>query len=170
VRKRHHILIDAFAGVRERHRDAKLVIVGKETFETSYPERLRRKVASLGLNGAVEVVGNVAPSEVARYLNASDVFSLASQREGCCNSVLEALACGTPVVTTPVGDNQTFVEDGVNGYIVPVDDPDRLMSAILLSLDDCRWNKSEISKRLTVGDWDSVALKVANFFRNRLDA
>ena len=53
--------------------------------------------------------GTLPPQEIAGWLQAADVFALATHREGCCNAVLEALACGIPVVTTPAGDNAVVV-------------------------------------------------------------
>lgn len=164
VRKRHHVLIEAFAELSKTHPDAILLIVGGESFESGYPDRLQNLVSELGLSGAVRFIGNVAATDVAKYYHAADIFALGTQREGCCNAVLESLACGVPVITTPVGDNEYFVKDGLNGYIVPVDDNAAMAKAIVDAVQRKDWNPIEISENLAVGDWDAVAADVINFF------
>lgn len=163
LRKRHHVLIEAFAELIKAHPDAMLLIVGGDSFGSVYPDRLVRLVAKLGLEKSVRFPGNVSANEVAQYYHAADMFVLGTQREGCCNAVLESLACGIPVITTPVGDNEFFVKNGLNGYIVPVDDVPATSRAILEAVRRDDWNKSEISGNLRVGDWDSVAKDVLTF-------
>lgn len=167
-RKRHHITLTAFARVRRRFPSARLVIVGGRTFESRYPRMLRNLAAELGIEDAVSFVGDLPPEEVAVWLRAADVFALATQREGCCNAVLEALACGLPVVTTPVGDNAHFVRDGENGFLVQVDSVDAMVSALEQALRS-DWDHEAISAKLGVGGWDRVAQKVVAFFRERLE-
>lgn len=65
-----------------------------------------------------------------------DVFVHASLRDGMPNALLEAMACGKPVVVTPVGGMAEVVEDRANGLVVPVDDADALRRAIETLLDD----------------------------------
>jgi glycosyltransferase involved in cell wall biosynthesis len=73
------------------------------------------------------------------------VFALATSREGCCNAILEALAAGRPVVTTPAGDNAHFVRDGVNGCIVPIDDAAATAAALERTLSRPDWDAEAIS-------------------------
>jgi len=163
-RKRQHVLIDAFSDVLRRLPDARLLLVGGKSFEQHYPRQLKQQVADLGMEKAVSFLGNVDASRVGEYLRAADVFALGTQREGCCNAVLEALACGLPVVTTPVGDNTWFVKDGQNGFIVPVDDSKAMAKAVMRSLEGKVWDARRIASELNVGDWDDVARKVMKFF------
>ena len=82
---------------------------------------------ALGDNGAGERIGRAEirfvpyqdnPETVARYYQASDVYMHAARTDTFPNTVLEALACGTPVVVTAVGGIPEQVEDGVTGFIV----------------------------------------------------
>lgn len=168
LRKRHHVLIEAFAELKKTQPEAILLIVGGKTLGTDYPNRLENFVTKLGLNESVRFLGNVPAKDVARYYHAADIFALGTQREGCCNAILESLACGVPVVTTPVGDNEYFVKDGLNGYIVPVDDPGAMAGALIGAVERKDWSRSEISEKLPVGDWDAVAGKVVGFFSDSI--
>ena len=98
------------------------------------------------------------------------MFALATSREGCCNSILEALASGRPVVTTPAGDNAHFVHDGVNGRIVPIDDAGATAAALEHVLSRPDWDAEAISRGLAVGGWEDVAAEVLGFFRERVAA
>jgi glycosyltransferase involved in cell wall biosynthesis len=69
-------------------------------------------------------------------LSASDVTVHSSLREGLPRVVLEALTVGTPVVATAVGGLPDVVADGVNGLLVPPDDPAALAGAVLATLAD----------------------------------
>jgi glycosyltransferase involved in cell wall biosynthesis len=168
-RKRHHVLIDAFRRLREHFPSAQLVIIGGKLFESNYPDRLRQQVRDSGLVGAVQFIGNVPPALIADWLRAADVFALGTAREGCCNAVLEALATGIPVVTTPVGDNAYFIKEGENGYLTPVDDSLAMERALRAALQRTEWPHAEIARRLDVGTWENVARLVDAFFREILD-
>lgn len=167
-RKRHHVLVDAFARIVKSRPDARLAIIGARAFERRYPDDLIALAARLGIGHAVRLVGNIPPLQVADWLRAADVFALATAREGCCNAVLEALACGVPVVTTGAGDNAHFVENGTNGAIVPVDDAESLAAAIDAALGRA-WDRAAIAARLAreVGDWSAVAGRVLEFIDER---
>ena len=172
-RKRHHVLVEAFARLRARHPQARLVVIGAESFESDYPIQLRAQVRRLGLDEAVEFPGNLEPVLVADWLAAADAFALGTAREGCCNAVLEALAVGTPVVTTPVGDNAHFVKESVNGFLVPVDDSAALSHALELVLaNPSAWRReaNAVDLHRQVGDWEGVAARVLEFFEARLAA
>lgn len=166
-RKRHNVLIEAFARLlRERPR-AQLAIIGSPAPDAVHAARLRARTASLGLQERVRFLGNVPPAVVVDWLRAASVFALATEREGCCNAVLEALATGAPVITTPVGDNAEFVADGQNGYLFPVDDVGSLERALLVALARTDWRRQGISSRLhqQVGGWPDVAAQVIEFMR-----
>jgi glycosyltransferase involved in cell wall biosynthesis len=167
-RKRHHVVIAAFARVLKRHPGAKLLIIGDQTGETAYVQRLRNQIEETAVGGSVDLIGNIEAGRVSDYLRAADVFALGTQREGCCNAILEALACGLPVVTTPVGDNTWFVKDGDNGLIVPVDDVVAMEHALLIALSRKDWDKNRIAAELQVGDWNSVAALVLEFFNETM--
>lgn len=102
-----------------------LAVVSKTT------RRALRRAARAGL----EVRNRLPHREVAREMSASSLLLLPSQDEEQPLVILEAMACGLPVVTTPEGASD-LVKDGVNGIIVPPGDPYSLAAAANRLLED----------------------------------
>lgn len=165
--KRHHILVQALQQLLKSQPDIKLAIIGGAAYQPQYPAQLRKLVGELGLDERVRFVDRVPPAQVAQWLQAADVFALMTEREGCCNAVLEALASGLPVVTTPVGDNAHFISEGRNGFLVPVDDPLAASSSLDRALGQ-QWDSARISRELTVGSWSQTGAAVIDFMQARL--
>ena len=69
-------------------------------------------------SGIVVLAGKLKQNEISVYLNAADVFVMASHYEGWPTSLVEAMACGCAIVTTKVSASADIVNDGVNGYII----------------------------------------------------
>lgn len=93
-RKGHHLTIEALASLPGLN----LAIVGEGPLGAD----LRELAKSLGVADRVHFVGAVNQDELRYYYSASDIFVLASSREGMANVLLESLACGLPVVATPI--------------------------------------------------------------------
>lgn len=126
------LLIDAFRIALRRAPDLHLLIVGDGI--------LRREItavcSSVDLRGKVSILGARPAEEIAQFLRASELFVMSSAYEGMPIAVLEALATGTPVVTTEVGEVRRVVHDGHNGYVVPSRTAAALASAIWRALDN----------------------------------
>lgn len=112
--KGQRLVVDAFAQFRQQQAGARLLIVGEG------PDRLllQRQIEALGLSDAVSLVGAVPNAELARWYSAADLLLLASSREGWPNVLLEAMACGTPVVASRVGGVPEIVQSAVAGRVV----------------------------------------------------
>lgn len=117
-RKDHELALLAVRHARDAGVDLRLRIVGDG------PDRqhLRFTVADLGLDDHVTLVGARSPDQVLDELRAADLFLHTSTSEGISNAVLEAMACGLPVVTTDAGGMGEAVRDGVDGFVVAVRD------------------------------------------------
>jgi glycosyltransferase involved in cell wall biosynthesis len=76
--------------------------------------------------------------DVAGYLHAADLFILPSRFEGLSNSLLEAMACALPVISTRVGGSTDIIEHGRNGLLVDVDSVEQMLHAIAYVFDDPR--------------------------------
>jgi teichuronic acid biosynthesis glycosyltransferase TuaC len=98
--------------------------------------------------------GALPPNEVAAWMRACDVFCLPSHTEGYPNVLVEALACGRPVVATPVGGINEIV-DTDSGLLTPVKDPVRLAAALRAALSRS-WDEVALSRRFA-RSWDDVA-------------
>lgn len=110
--KRHDLIIDALCRVRRLNGDVSLLVVGGGALRSTLAERARRQ-------GAEEQVHFLGHRErVAELYHAMDMYVCASDSEGVSNSVLEAMSCGLPVVTTRVGDHGILIRDGVEGVVV----------------------------------------------------
>lgn len=109
------------------------------------PERQRvlYTIHDLDLEQHVLVRGRVSPEQVRDVLQQADVFLLSSLSEGISNAVLEAMACGVPVVTTDCGGMREVVTDGVEGLIVPIRDPAPISQALLRL-----WHKPDLGQRM----------------------
>jgi colanic acid/amylovoran biosynthesis glycosyltransferase len=96
------------------------------------PERQRilYTIDDLGLRGHVHLLGQLSPEQVRERLQQADAFLLSSLSEGISNAVLEAMSCGLPVVTTDCGGMTEVVTNGVEGFVVPVRDPDTMANCL----------------------------------------
>jgi len=93
-------------------------------------QRVLYLIHDLGLDDAVTLRGQVSQQEVLERLRASDVLLQASISEGLPNAVLEAMACGLPVVVTDAGGVPEAVTDGVEGFVCPRYSADALADAL----------------------------------------
>jgi len=74
--------------------------------------------------------------DIADLMRQFDVFCLSSLGEGVSNTILEAMACGLPVVATAVGGNSELVDEGITGTLVPSADPKAMAHALLMYYQD----------------------------------
>ncbi len=161
--KRHDDLIRAVRAVP----GLKLALAGSPKNEPETAASLARLTRELGISERVRFLGGLPNEKVARWLQAADVFALATIAEGCCNAVLEALATGLPVITTPVGDNPNYVLPERNGVLVPVNDSVAMAAAISNVLSR-PWDAQAIARELPVGDWSSVGARVIDWMTDRI--
>lgn len=159
-RKGFHRVIDLLPQLAERFAELHYLVVGGPSPEGDWSERLRAQVASLGLASRVHFLGALAPERVRLPLSAADVFVLATSNEGWANVLLEAMACGLPVVTTDVGGNAEVVSDPALGTIVPFGDPAALGHAIADALAR-RWDRAAIRAYAARHDWRDRAATLA---------
>ena len=105
--------------------DARLVLVGRGD-----EQRVRRRVGELGIGDAVTVDGEVPNDQLPGYYTAADVFCLPSYTESFGLVNLEAMACGTPVVTTDIPGISTYATDDETASLTTPGDIDGLRNAL----------------------------------------
>lgn len=127
--KDHGCLIRAFALLITRHSSLKLILVG----DGPERENIEHLIAALGLRSSVICLGS--RKDIPDLMNIMDVFVLSSKNEGISLTLLEAMACGVPVVATRVGGNPEIVKDGENGLLCDPGDPQDLADKIFMALD-----------------------------------
>jgi len=131
-------LIGACALLQARSRQFTCRIIGEGPLE----ESLRAQVVANDLEKTVALTGPQTQAEIAAQLAHAEVFVLPCTREadgGMDNLptvIMEAMAAGLPVISTPLGGIPEMVEDGLNGELVPERDPAAIASAIERLLDD----------------------------------
>jgi len=129
--KGHLYLVEAFARLAAADAALRLLVVGDGPMRPVIEERISR----LGIAAKVRLTGR--QDAVERWFQAMDVFCLPSYaNEGVPQAIVQAMLCGLPVVTTPVGSIVEAVTDGATAIVVAPKDPGALAAAIRRVLDD----------------------------------
>jgi glycosyltransferase involved in cell wall biosynthesis len=119
-------LLEAFLRVRGSHPGASLLLAGTGAERPG----LARLVAGAGAKERVSFLGHVDHDRMPRLLQACDIAVMPSWHEGMPNAVVEAIACGLPVIATRVGGIPAAVRHGESGLLVPPRDPVALAAAL----------------------------------------
>ncbi|WP_081996519.1 glycosyltransferase family 4 protein [Luteibacter sp. 9133] len=143
-----HDLIDAFPQLVGRHHDARLVFVGSGASRAHLEDR----AASLCCATAVHFEGAVDHAATADWFRAADVLCLPSHNEGVPNVILEAMACGTPIVATHVGGIPEVVPRHA-GILVPPHQPHELGTALIEALER-HFDATAIAGHAATFRWD----------------
>jgi glycosyltransferase involved in cell wall biosynthesis len=131
-RKGLRYFIEMAATLRAAHEDVGFLVVG----DGSLRPQAEQLAQSLGLSAVLTFTGT--RDDVPPLLGAMDVFVQPSLAEGASYIQLEALAAGTPVVSTRAGAAAEVIKSGVNGILVPMRDPQAMADAVQRLLDDDR--------------------------------
>ena len=140
--KNHSFLLAAWREVAKRFEHAHLLFVGDgELLEKTKAWVKRESLPRVYFLGKRE--------DVPAVLSASDIVVLVSKREGLPRALLEGMAAGKPLVATDVRGNRDLVEDGVNGFLVPLGDVGALVEALgrLIGSKELRERMGEESRR-----------------------
>lgn len=150
-----HILA-ALAALRSAGRDYRLTVLGSGDYRTE----LERTTARLGLRDSVTFEGFVPPARKLELLRSSWAAVFPSEKEGWGLTVIEANACGTPVIASNSDGLRDSVNDGITGILVPHADIETLAAAMerMTTEPGLRNALSDGSLRWAAGfDWDETA-------------
>ncbi len=160
------LLIKAFRMLADQcpEEQLQLAIVGEGLFKSE----LKKTISTLGLDGDVRLVGAVPHDQLCRWYSAADVFCLASRREGWPNVVLEALACGTPVVATSAGGIPEIIRSNREGMLTERSEIG--IAAALGAVLKQKWTSGELVECARNHSWERTAAAVLGVFQSVLNA
>lgn len=155
-------LLDAVSTLCNEGISLNLYIVGTGPLEAS----LRSDARKLGIEQYLYFIGNVPHEEVRRWISAADYLCLPSLREGCPNVVLEALACGKPVIASRVGAVPDLVNQDSGRLFAPGDTAD--LADALRSALNSRWEADKIANSVRGLTWERAADQYLEVFRQAI--
>ena len=172
-KKGFDVFVDACAAVRRAGVEVEATIVGEPG---EHEAELRAAIERHGLETVVSLAGAMSQEQLRREYEHAAVFCLpcrvlsSGDRDGIPNVLVEAMACGLPVVTTGVSGIPELVSDGANGLLVPPDDPVAVAAALLrLHREPALAARLGAAARATVAgrfDGDRLARQLADLFRD----
>jgi glycosyltransferase involved in cell wall biosynthesis len=149
--KAYDYLLTALAQLRARGVPFRMQIIG----DGELRGWLAFSIRDLGLADHVELTGALPAEAVLERMTASDVFVLTSHTEGISNAVVEAMAAGLPIVTTDAGGMREVVDDGIEGFVVPVRDPAAVSARLATLAGDDRRRRAmgEAARKRALADF-----------------
>jgi glycosyltransferase involved in cell wall biosynthesis len=147
------VLLEAWPHLEDR---AQLCIVG----DGEDAAALREQAARLRGVRFVGPVGNPAP-----FLRAADIAVMPSRSEGLSIALLEAMSCGLSTVATAVGGSPDAIDDGVDGLLVPPEDPPALAAALIRALETPSMGLAARARIVECHSIDRVADRVVALYR-----
>lgn len=159
--KGHHKIIEVLPALSKEF-ETELYIIGGVGPEGNDRKKIKNLVNTLKLNN-VHFVGQISHSNLVYWYNAADIFCFASFREGCPNVIMEALACGTPVVASNVGAISDMVDTDVKGYIFDLNIVNDLENKIRTAF-KTKWDRHAIKNLINNQTWDRCAKQVLEIY------
>jgi len=165
------LLLHAMRELTQRRPQLKLVLVGGSFYRNTrvQADQLKAMAHDFGLDQCVVFVGNQPPSEVARYMRESALLVLPSRGESFGSVLVEAMACGTPVVATRCGGPEDIIDES-DGALVPQEDATALAKGIeqVLERRD-HYRPDELRRRaLERFSWDRVAVQTIQLYQEAI--
>jgi glycosyltransferase involved in cell wall biosynthesis len=156
--KDHATLINAMAHVVREEPRAHVAIAG----EGPLRRELEAQIESLGLGQHVQLLGH--RHDLPRILRALGLFVFSSKEEGLGTSVLDAMACGVPVVATRAGGIPEMVEHGETGLLAPPQDPRALAQQVLAAMREPERSaeRADKARRRVEGEFSVEAMVEGN--------
>jgi glycosyltransferase involved in cell wall biosynthesis len=149
------VLVRSFALLLRRRPGARLILLGDGSLETE----IRRMIDDLGLTDIVHTPGRAPYDLLPDYFRAADVYVSAAVSDGTSISLLEAMACGLPVVVSNSFGNLEWVREGVNGTLASARDVESLSAAMQSVVshphEAARMGTANIATARSRANWDA---------------
>lgn len=162
-RKGHEYLIRAMKEILKERDDVRLKIVGSGPLEG----KLKSLISELDLEEYVEIIKNVSDDELLKLYNSSDVFVLPAvvdsqgNTEGLGVVLLEAMACGIPVIGSNIGGIPDIIKNGETGLLVEQKDVLQICGSVIKLIKDEKYGKKFSSAGLQIIKMRFKWLKIA---------
>ena len=163
-------LIHAMRNLVQKFPSAKLLIIGSDPTGGAYIEQVKELAHKLGVDKNIIFVGSVPNREMPSYYQKASIFLFASHGgEGIPRSILEAMACGVPVVATEIAGIPEAVKEGVTGFLVPPHDPQSIAEKTATILGDqnlrARLGNNARQKIEEEFSWEKVIPRIIDVFK-----
>ncbi len=167
-RKGEFDLIKTMVEVVSENADVNLLIIGNGP-TTEIAEKM---IKSLHLEKNIKIIPRVKHSEIKMYYMASDLFILPSYSEGLPKVVLEAMACGTPVVASNIPGHREIINHNETGYLFKTGNNSDLALTIINALENVEQRKMISSAAKTRVEeqfsWEAVVKRLEHVYENVL--
>lgn len=162
-------LIDALNILKETIKDIKLIIIGTGSEEN----KILKQIENYRLNDIILHFKNVEDARLYNYYSLADVFICPTLYEGLPIVILEAMACGLPIVATNTAENPQVVKDEINGYLVKVASSNSIADGILRL-----YNNNQLQKQMGIKskeiikdyDWGIIARKTIDKYQQLVES
>jgi teichuronic acid biosynthesis glycosyltransferase TuaC len=148
-------LIEAMSILKKNSNSIRCYIIGDGEQKQVLDSMIKKNL----LQNQVFIVGPKPHNEIASWINASDLLVLPSLNEGLPTVVLEAFACGKPVVASAVGGLPEIIKNRENGFLFEPRNPESLAQNIMLAL-NLDWDFNKIQKSIQKYSWKSITKKL----------
>ncbi|MCP4367659.1 MAG: glycosyltransferase family 4 protein [Deltaproteobacteria bacterium] len=156
-------LIHAFMKVILQYPDLNLILIGEgEEFAT-----IKNTISSNNLDKKIRLVGRQPHIEIVKWLNAADIFVLPTYNEGLPNVILEAMACGLPVIAARVGGIPEVVTENTGILISPKSS--EILAKGINDMLTRKWDRNVIRKHIEKFTWERNANKIVQIYENVLN-
>jgi alpha-maltose-1-phosphate synthase len=161
LRKGIPYLLEAFEKLRHPHKRLRLI-------GPIEPE-MRSLLGKFNLAN-VEVLGRMLQADLARYMSSSHVLVLPSIEDGFGLVMAQAMACGAVVVSTEHTGGSDLYQNGIEGFIVPIRNPDAIANSLQQLADDpalhCKMREATLNRVQSLGGWRDYGLKCIQHLKN----
>ena len=163
--KNPQILIEAVELISKMKFDQKIkvIMIGNGSLE----EDIKNQIKDSKLTDFFILKNKVSHSEIPKWINSADLLCLSSLNEGHPNVIMEALACGCPVVSSNVGDVSEYINKS-NGIIFKKKSKSDLAQALIAGMAN-KWNRQTIRNSVIDMTWEKSAEKYLTLFDSSLE-